>query len=461
MVGFAPDLAEIRFGCGLSPVIPPPESAAAIVQALRGPDTMAERFPIDSYTAHEAWLESARALRKAGYQDKKGRKKDALDAFRKSRLEKNQEAMAWAMRVQLRWAHTPTGFHERLVAFWADHFTAVGKVGLMRSAMAPYVETTIRPHVAGRFADLLIAAETSPLMLHYLDQVTSVGPNSRAAQNKEALGGLNENLAREVLELHTMGVDGPYTQDDVRQLAELFTGLTVQAKGGFTFRPAFAEPGSETVLGKSYGGDPGTLEAVHEALRDLALHPVTAGHIARKLAVHFVSDTPDPGLVSAMMRRYLDTGGDLAEVYGAMLAHPAAWTEPLQNVKPPQQFIGSAFRALAVSPERVAQLRPRDIRQTFDSPLATMGQPWLTPNGPDGWTEQDEAWVTPQGVAERLIWAVNVPQMLRPALPDPRLFVDQALGRFATEAVRFAAAAAESEAEAVGLVLASPAFQRR
>ncbi|GHF40836.1 DUF1800 domain-containing protein [Seohaeicola zhoushanensis] len=461
MAGFSPDLAEIRFGCGLSPTIAPPTSTQAMLQGLQGPDEMAQRFAIDSYADYETWLTATRHLRKGEDPQDKRDKMQALEAFKKARRDQALASLGWAMQAQLRWTWTGTGFRERLVSFWADHFTAMGKNVLMRTGVAPYVETSIRPHVAASFPDLVIAAVTSPLMLHYLDQVTSVGPNSRAARRREALGGLNENLAREVMELHTLGVGGPYTQDDVRQLAELFTGLSVNKQSGFAFRPAYAEPGAETILGRRYGGDPARLDSVHAALRDLALHPATAEHISRKLAVHFVSDTPDPDLVSAMTARFLDTGGDLVKVYSVLLGHPAAWAEPLRNVKPPQHFVGSAWRALAVTPERVAAMRPREIRQGFDRPLATMGQPWLTPNGPDGFPEQDEAWVTPQGVAARLLWAVNVPQTLRPQLPDPRAFVDQALGRFATDAVRFAAAAAESQAEAVGLVLASPAFQRR
>ncbi|MCB1341261.1 MAG: DUF1800 domain-containing protein [Pseudooceanicola sp.] len=459
MTGFSPDLAEIRFGCGLSPVVAPPASVVAMLEGLRAPDTMAQRFPVEGYDAFARWLTETKALRRSG----KGKKapKKALKSFREARGDKIVEGLRWAMAAQLRWTWTETAFRERIVAFWADHFTATGKMTLMRAAADPYVETSIRPHVAGRFADLLVAAETSPLMLHYLDQSASVGPDSRAARNNEARGGLNENLAREVMELHTLGVGGPYTQDDVRQLAELFTGLTVNNDAEFVFRPAFAEPGTETILGKTYGGNPATLESIGQALRDLAAHPATAAHLARKLAVHFVSDTPDERLVQAMTARFLETGGDLAQVYAAMLDHPAAWALPLVNVKPPQQFIGSAWRALAVTPERVARLKPKAIRQGFEQPLVAMGQPWMLPNGPDGWPEQDAAWVTPPGVAARLIWAVNAPPTLVKALPDPRAFVDVALGRFGTDAVRFAAAAAESRAEAVGLVLASPAFQRR
>ena len=187
----------------------------------------------------------------------------------------------------------------------------------------------------------------------------------------------------------------------------------------------------------------------------------TARYIARKLVVHFLSDDPDPALVAHVEARFIKTGGDLMQVYTALLEHPAAWGPVVSNVKPPVDFMTSAWRALAVRPEHVLSLKPRDLSRIIEFPLRVMGQPWQRPNGPDGWPEEDAAWITPQGVSARLRWAMSAPSLLRPDLPDPRQFVDQALGAFATQTVRFAAASAESQAEAIGLVLAAPAFQRR
>jgi uncharacterized protein (DUF1800 family) len=290
--------------------------------------------------------------------------------------------------------------------------------------------------------------------------MNSVGPNSDVAARRKKNTGLNENLAREVMELHTLGVDGPYTQSDVRQLAELFTGLTFQVNAGFKFNKHFAEPGSETVLGKEYGGDQTRLRDIHTALRDLARHPATARHLSWKLAVHFVSDTPTEALVVAMTRRYDETGGDLMPVYETMLNHPDAWI-PQGNVKQPINFIGSACRALAVAPELISSFDERAFQLNIIQPMGLMGQIWQRPEGPDGWPEEDPQWVTPQGVAARLQWAVSVPQVLKPELPDPREFVQTALGSRGSAAVSFAAKAAESRADGIGLVLASPAFQRQ
>lgn len=453
---FSPDLAALRFGCGLSPVLAPPATPEALLAGLAGPDAMSARFPIEDFTAFSEQIAAARAVRETAKT-----RKDKIENQRALRRSLTAARNRWHLQRLLRWTWSETPLRERLTAFWADHFTVMGKSSIMLSGALPYEQSAIRPHVAGRFADLLIAVTTHPMMLHYLDQSASVGPGSRLARGRADGRGLNENLAREVLELHTLGVDGPYTQDDVRQLAELFTGLTYTAAKGFGFQPRRAEPGAETVLGKSYGGDPARLEPVLDALRDLAVHPATARHIARKLAVHFVSDAPDLALVDHVTARYLETGGDLMAVYGALIEHPAAWAAGPANIKPPLDYVASACRALAVPPERLAALEPRRARRLLIDPLAKMGQPLFRPRGPDGWAEEDAAWITPQAVSARLLWALSAPSALRPDLPEPRSFVDTTLGAFATEPVRFAAASAESRADAVGLVLSAPAFQRR
>ncbi|KIC13563.1 DUF1800 domain-containing protein [Leisingera sp. ANG-Vp] len=459
---FDSDLAEIRFGAGLSPRLQPPDSAEQMLSRLQGRDLMAERFPVssfdDAFEAAREFRQLARARRKQrglpGY-------KAADDAFKSYRRQRNETWLGWHRQRLQRHVLTKDGFRERLALFWADHFTAQGKSGPMRALAGPYAETVIRPHLAGRFEDMLIAAVTSPLMLHYLDQNRSAGPDSRAAQRRKRLRGLNENLAREVLELHTLGVDGPYSQTDVRQLAELFTGLTSSGEQGFVYRRGMAEPGSETVLGETYGGGKPSLKQVLAALRDLARHPATARHIAWKLAVHFVSDTPAPALVAHLAARFEETGGALMPVYTALLEHPEAWQPALGNVKPPFDYVASACRALNLPDARMAALRPGQIRRLLLRPLAQMGQRWEFSGGPDGWAEEDEAWITPQALAARLQWAMAVPQRLQKALPDPRDFARTALGGFANERVQFAASAAETGAEGIGLVLASPAFQRR
>ena len=461
-MNYSPDLAEIRFGCGLSPVVPAPVSGQDLIDRLVAPDAMSSRFPIESYSAfRQRQLEYSRNVIKRRKAKGTGREQEFQDRADEVRRGARQAWNSWLGQSVLRWSYTEQGVRERLVLFWADHFTAQGKAGILKFAAPAYVEEAIRPNVTGRFADLLIAAVTHPLMLHYLDQDRSAGPGSSVAKKNKRLNGLNENLAREVLELHTLGVDGPYTQDDVRQLAELFTGLSQNAKEGFRFRAQMAEPGRETVLGRTYGDGTAELEPIIEVLEDLAAHPVTAQHLCQKLAVHFLADHPDTGLVEHMTAQYMRTGGDLTAVFTAMLEHPASWMPVLQNVKPPFAFVASACRALAVDPVHMSRRGGKPLVRFFQAPLMVMGQAWLAPGGPDGFPEEDEAWITPQGLAARMRWAMVAPARLQPDLPDPRDFPARTLGQFMTPEVGFAAEAAETRAEAIGLTLISPAFQRR
>lgn len=463
MLEFDTQLAEIRFGYGLSPIVSGPGGPEAILSGLKGPDTIAARFPIEPFSVFRTRLVAAQAQYII---ERDNRGTPVAETARKERQKLNQQAREsmyhWLGQTMLRRAYTTTAFRERLVAFWADHFTAQGKRNVKRWATSTYIEEAIRPHISGRFSDLVLAAVMHPLMLDYLDQSQSMGPNSARAQRvaSKRRAGLNENLAREVLELHTLGVDGPYGQTDVRQLAELFAGLSFKVQDGFRFRKDFVEPGSETVLGKSYA-DTADLEPVRAVLRDLAEHPATIRHIARKLAVHFVSDAPDPGLVKQIEHAFAESGGDLMAAYDAVLTHPASWTPVLANFKPPIDFLSSAIRALAPSPSVFEDFKRKDFAQVFDHRLNEMGQPWERPPGPDGWPEEDQYWITPQGLATRMRWAMGMPARLVAQLPDPRDFARTALGNHVTETVQFAASAAESKREGVGLVLMSPQFQRR
>ncbi|MBR9843949.1 MAG: DUF1800 domain-containing protein [Rhodobacteraceae bacterium] len=459
-MGFDPIRAEMRFGCGLSPVIAPPKSVDDMLDGVLGRDPMAERFPITLFDTFRAWIVERRDIRR------EIKSTTTTDEARQEAAAKekafirgvNDEALHWLRQAMQRRVQTRDGFRERLSAFWGDHFTAYGRGPVLKVATGPYLEEAIRPHIAGRFEDLLIAAVTHPLMLHFLNQDQSIGPNSEIAQKRSGRG-LNENLAREVLELHTLGVEGPYTQGDVRQLAELFTGLDWTPAKGPLFRTGAVEPGAETVLGRRYGEAAG-LGPVHAVLRDLARHPATARHIARKLAVHFVADQPDEALIGAMVAQYEATDGDLLAVYEAMLRHPAAWSAGASNIKRPIDFVATSLRALALPQADLGAWGAKRINRQLRRPLERMGQPWERPIGPDGWAEEDTAWATPQGMAGRLQWALALPELLQRDVPDPREFVEAALGPGAPERVRFAAKAAENRREGVALVLMSPAFQR-
>jgi uncharacterized protein (DUF1800 family) len=363
-----------------------------------------------------------------------------------------------AMRATLaRAIAAPDGLRERLVAFWADHFT-VGAGG-REDAITPYafVEDAIRPHLTGRFANMLVAVVRHPGMLRYLDQTRSVGPNSRRASRRG--GGLNENLARELLELHTMGVGAAYTQADVRQLALLLTGLTYDDRRGFSYDDRMAEPGPKTVLGQTYDGRGEA--SIHAFLHDLAQRADTARHIAGKIAVHFLSDVPDPGAVEAMAQAWTSSGGDLMQVYATLLRHPAAQTGPADKARQPWDYLVAALRALGVSGPDIMGWSEARLRNVLILPLRAMGQAWKSPPGPDGWGEAIETWITPQGLAERISWAMRWPAEIAAPLPDPQMFAETALGDRAAPATLWACERAENRAEGVGIVLASPEFNRR
>ncbi|MFY0621669.1 MAG: DUF1800 domain-containing protein [Pelagimonas sp.] len=460
-MSFDPILADIRFGCGLSPTLASPQSAAQMLENLHGPDLIAVQYPIETFPVFRERVIERTALRRDLKANRGTAKSDDIrQALARNNRAGRRGAVSWLAAHLQRRTRTTDGFRERLEFFWGDHFTATGKAGVLQWAGSPYTESAVRPFVAGKFEDLLISAATHPLMVHYLDQAVSAGPNSKRAKRKPGQFGLNENLAREILELHTLGVDGPYTQDDVRQLAELLAGLTHSVKEGRKFRKDFAEPGAETVLGVRYGSPNRGLADIETALRDLARHPATARHLSTKLAVHFVSDTPDPALIKAMTAVYHDTDGDLTAVYRTMLTHPSVWAPAPGNIKLPFDYISSACRALDVMP-RALRMKEKTMRRRIYTPLQLMGHQWQRPDGPDGLEELDAAWITPQGMAARLQWAIAIPQLLRPKLPDPREFLTTALGPMPPERVAFAAEAAESRADGIGLILASPAFQRR
>ncbi|GIT90761.1 hypothetical protein JANAI62_12160 [Jannaschia pagri] len=448
----SPTLAAVRFGTGLSPQVPAPRGASDMLDRLAGPDHMAQRFPQPGWDVRVAgvmqWIR-LRQNRKNG--------DAAVDAFREHARVFNAGYHADLARIVARAARTEDGFRERLAWFWADHFTVSEGQGRLRKTISGYTEDAVRPYITGRFGDLLVSAVMHPAMVSYLDQDRSVGPGSRRGQRG---GGLNENLAREVLELHTLGVGGSYTQSDVRQLAELLTGLTVTKEGLPHFQPNSAEPGAEIVLGRSYGqeraADSG---AIVRVLQDLAVHPDTARHLSAKLARHFLADTPPDGLVQAMAVRWIATDGDLLSVYGVLLDHPVSAEPTLRKVRRPLEFVAAATRALGPV-DRLPEQGNRLIRTMLINPMRLMGQPLQRAPGPDGWPEAAEAWVTPQTLAARIQWGMDLAGRW-PNLPDPRAFVDTALADLASPRTRFAAQAAEDRRSGIGLILSSPEFQRR
>ncbi|MGP0093448.1 MAG: DUF1800 domain-containing protein [Xanthobacteraceae bacterium] len=345
------------------------------------------------------------------------------------------------------------GFVERLVWFWSNHFCVSADKGVAVRALAgAYEREAIRPHVLGRFADLLLAVETHPAMLIYLDNAGSIGPESIAGINRGK--GLNENLAREIMELHTLGVRTGYTQDDVTRFANVITGWTVQPPrqdpvhgGEFMFNPRMHQPGPQQVIGRGYA-DEGFAQG-RSVLDALARHPATARHIAAKLARAFVADDPPKALVERLSQRFAATDGDLREVSRMLVTDAEAWGAPRSKLKRPGEWIFAALRATGVVPPD-----PGPVIQAQN----LLGEPLWRPPAPNGFADDSAAWM--DGLAQRLDVANMLARRVAASI-DPDGVAEVALGPLASAETRQALARAESRPQALALLLMSPEFQRR
>lgn len=346
------------------------------------------------------------------------------------------------------------GLPERLVAFWSNHFAvSVAKGAGVRVFAGLMEREAIRPHVFGRFADMLLAVETHPAMVLYLDQQQSLGPNSPAGARRGR--GLNENLAREILELHTLGVAGGYGQADVAALARIITGWTLvpanatdAPPGIFRFNGNMHEPGPHALLGKTY--PEGGFEQGKAALEDLARHRSTAGHIARKLARHFVADDPPPALIARLASVFLKSDGDLQAVSAALVAAPEAWSAPAAKMRSPQEFLVASARALGRRP---------DVGQILQ-PLNAMGHPIWQPSGPNGFPDTVAAWASPEGLKTRLDVSAAIARQAASGI-DVARFLGDVFGDSISPETKQAVLRAESRYQAVAIALMSPEFQRR
>jgi uncharacterized protein (DUF1800 family) len=346
--------------------------------------------------------------------------------------------------------HTEVGLAERLVWFWSNHF-CIAAAGGPETAGA-YEREGFRPHVLGRFADMLLAVEGHPAMLRYLNNASSIGPNSVAGLNRNK--GLNENLGREILELHTLGVRTGYTQEDVIRFANVLTGWTIipiagdpEHGGEFVFNKRLHEPGPQTVFGKTYP-DTG-VEQGRALLTDLARHPATAEHVALKLARHFVSDEPPPALTERLAKSFRDTEGDLKELAKVLVSAPEAWDSVAAKLKRPAEWIVGSLRATGVVPQKIRQITQAQ---------RLLGEPLWNPPAPKGFSDENGAWL--DGVAQRIDIASAFAQRLGAEI-DMQAMVEASLGPRASAETRRAIAGAASRPEALVVLLMAPKFQRR
>jgi uncharacterized protein (DUF1800 family) len=447
-------IALNRFGLGARPGDAPPADPQRWLlsqfdryEALPAPWKSATRTP----ALVEAWLAQQKAARQAPEGERAG--------IRAAYLRRGRDEYVAAAGARVGSAlQTSTPFVERLVHFWSNHFAVSVDKLLIVGLAGGFEADAIRPNVLGRFEDMLLAAVRHPAMLLYLDQAQSIGPESpaglRAQDRQQRRRGLNENLAREILELHTLGVRNGYTQDDVIEFARALTGWTLPADDGagatFRFVRALHEPGARTVLGRNYadGGE----EQASAILHDLATAPATARHIAGKLARHFVADDPPPALVERLANTFTRSGGDLPSVYRELVAAPQAWQPAAAKFKSPWDWAVSSYRALGrndMPPMQATNL------------MSQLGQPTWRPGSPAGYDDVAGTWAAPDALLRRVEVAQRIAAQAGNAVDArslaPRVLPGVPLGP-ATEG---AIANADSGGTALAMLLVSPEFLRR
>jgi uncharacterized protein (DUF1800 family) len=465
------EIAVLRFGLGAKPgelAAAADEPRAWLMSQIRGPAPLAVNTALAPSEQIFAGLLAARDERQKMKQESSVQGADAkvFNAIREAyQPHYRAQVLARAQSAAL----TTRPFAERLVHFWSNHFAVSADKAVVFGLAGTLENEAIRPHVGGRFVDLLMAVEQHPAMIAFLDNQYSVGKDSTAAQfAARARGpdakapkrqfGINENLAREILELHTLGVNGGYSQTDVTSFAQIITGWSIGGgkgrlaggvPGRFYYRDNLHEPGPKAFLGKTY-----TEQGQHQGeavLADLARRPETANFIAAKLVRHFIADDPPPAAVERVARAFLKSGGDLPSVYAALIESPEAWNADARKFKTPQDFVFSALRALNVSPSQ-----PEEVIRTFD----LLGQRQYTPGSPAGWPDTSKSWDGSDALMHRVLWASRVGAKYENGV-EPADLATASLGAYARPETLTALRRASSSGQAVALLLMSPEFQRR
>lgn len=362
------------------------------------------------------------------------------------------------------------GLVERLVLFFSNHFSmSVNKDGAIRATIGQLERDVIRKHVLGSFESMLIGVMRHPAMLEFLDNDDSIGPNSVIGRSWGV--GLNLNLAREIFELHTLGVGGGYTEADVAALARILTGWSFvrgweadgryngghpQIRGRFLFRPDWHEPGAQTVLGRSYahtGVDQGVA-----VLRALARHPSTAQYIAFKLVRHFIAEEPTPDMVNPVALAFRSSTGNLKVVARALLDLPQAWTAPLTKLRTPYELQIAEMRAMR-------RVYVEKERWPFSEALyALRNKPWERPT-PDGYPDESAYWMGPDAMRIRVETAQLNAWALQQVTPryahTPSTLASALFASVLSESSRLGIAGATNRDDGLTMVFTSPEFQRR
>lgn len=399
---------------------------------------------------------------------------EAVEVLRRAQRAKDPESIRDARRhvQEIRAAETSaaverrvttdTPLLERLVAFWSNHLCVSAAKGAVGPLAGLYEREVVRPQVLGRFTDMVLASARHPAMLLYLDNVQSIGPDSPAARAARRRAGrergLNENYARELMELHTVGVDGGYTQEDVVAMARILTGWSVEglgpatgrrAAGGFRFRPAFHEPGPKTVMGRTYR-EAGEREG-EGAIRDLCAHPATARFVSSKLVRHFVADDPPPRAVDRVATVFAESGGDLKAVSLALIDLDEAWSPASRKLRTPQDWLVALLRAVRV----------REVELPVAPVLVPLRHPMWAPDAPKGFGDRTRDWADPDALMNRAELARKVAGRVARSGMEPTRLLDVIDVDAADPLGRMLADGSVPAAERVALAFGGPAFQWR
>ena len=472
------EIAVLRFGLGARPgdlAAAASDPRAWLTAQIRGPAQLAGNTPLapsdqiftEVLAARDERQEMKReATARSATADTPAAGATAAAAFNPVRDAYLPHYRAQVLARAQSAALTARPFAERLVHFWTNHFAVSADKGAVFGIAGTLENEAIRPNVNGRFADLLTAVEQHPAMIAFLDNQYSVGKDSelallaarRAPDQPKREFGINENLAREILELHTLGVNGGYTQNDVTSFAQIITGWSIGGgkgrlaggtPGRFYFRDNLHEPGAKNFLGKTYTED-GRRQG-EAVLADLSRHPATARFIATKLVRHFVADDPPPAAVERVAHAFRKSGGDLPHVYAALIEAPEAWNAEMRKFKTPEDFVFSTLRALNVSPRQ-----PEEIVRSFD----LLGQRQYVPGSPAGWPDTSKSWDGSDALMHRVLWASRAASRYERGI-DPVELAASSLGAYARPETLTALRRASSSSQALALLLMSPEFQRR
>jgi uncharacterized protein (DUF1800 family) len=403
------------------------------------------------------YAQQQQEMRKVDDADKKEMKR----TFKREVKDTYQDAVSARAEAALT---TSTPFMERLVYFWANHFAVSIEKPAIADLAGAFEFEAIRPNILGNFRDLLFAVERHPAMLIYLDQVRSIGPNSKAGSRStekqpDKKRGLNENLAREIMELHTLGVRSGYTQTDVTEFARALTGWSIAGMGkdkansaevnGFVFRPQLHEPGERNIMGKTYSQS-GKAQA-EAILTDLAHSQSTATHLVTKLARHFVNDTPPESLVTKLTQAYMASKGDLSKVYRVLIDAPESWLAAPAKFKTPWEWLISSLRGLGR--QNLDNIRMSQI-------LNQLGQQTWKPGSPAGFDDIAATWAGPNALLRRVELAQRLVAPLGDKL-DARALADKVLLGAISSQTKTAISRSESATTGLALLLVSPEFLRR